>query len=236
MAAVEAVPGTRALDDAARRRLRDLVLIFLDEKEISGMGGFEVDATVRYWIAVQACLLVLELGIERYDGWTSIYVYPDAFQERDSIAGEDGVHRHRGVFAGVAMQGGALALAWQEVEHGIGVGNDGENVVLHEFAHKIDMQDGAANGVPPLPEGIDPGEWQRAFAEAFEELRDDVDDGRRTRIDPYGATDPAEFFAVLSETFFEKPRTVRREMPAVYDLLARFYGQDPLAQRTVSKR
>ncbi len=222
VAAVEGVRAARALDAASRRRLRELVIVFLAEKEITGMGGFSVDDRVCYLIAVQACLLVLELGIECYDGWTSVYVYPGSFREADGEA-------EGGVFAGVAMQGGAVALSWTDAVYGAADGRDGFNPVLHEFAHKLDMADGAANGVPPLPDDMDPAEWGREFADAFAELGKDVDDGRRTRIDPYGATNPAEFFAVLSETFFEKPQAVRKEMPAVHELLVRYYRQDPMA-------
>ena len=225
--AVESYACTRTLDEDERARLRDLVVIFLDEKSIEGVQDFVLREDVRYTIAVQACLLVLELGIERYDGWTSIYVYPDTMADPEDNAPHV---RERMAIAGVALQGGGVAVSWSDTMHGSADARDGYHPVLHEFAHKLDQQSGASNGAPPMPDDIALIEWSRAFAAAYERFTNKVDRGQRTRMRAYGATNPAEFFAVASEHFFETPKDLRKEMRAVYELLERFYGQDPLAR------
>jgi len=205
------------------QKLKDLALLFLAEKQFAGTHGLEVSDAMRLSIAAQACLPILELGLDWYSGWTGVVVYPGDFRVRRTEVDEDGVvHEWDDELAGEAMPGGPVVLSWDAAAH-----DPLMNVVIHEFAHKLDMLDGVADGRPPLHAGMDGRAWQRAFAEAFEGLSDAVEHGRDTWLDPYAAEHPSEFFAVISEAFFEDPRETRRRYPDVYDQLRLFYRQDP---------
>ena len=204
-------------------KLKDLVLLFLAEKQFSGAHGFEVSDAIRVAIAAQACLPILELGLDWYRGWTGIVIYPGDFRVRRSELDEDGVlHEWDDELAGEAMPGGPVMLSWDAAAHDPQI-----NVVIHEFAHKLDMLNGEANGVPPLHAGMDRRAWQQAFTEAYEGFRDALERGKDTWLDPYAAEHPAEFFAVVSEAFFEHPAETKRRYPAVYEQLRLFYRQEP---------
>lgn len=225
--AVTDLPLFDGLDAGEHNRLRDLAVRLLADKAFSGAGGIEVDNGMATAIAVFAALPVLNLGYEWYEGWREIVVYPGEYVFDGEQMDENGiVHQVRHVRSGEVMQGGPMVLSWEGVEHS-GQG-EGFNVVIHEFAHKLDMRNGDANGRPPLHSGIDPEEWARNFRAAYDDLSRRVDDGEDTVIDPYATESPAEFFAVLSEYFFEAPDMLQQEYPAVYALLTRFYRQDPL--------
>ena len=212
------------LSPGQQSHLRDLSLLFLHEKDIVPLEGLELDQADLYFLAIQACALVFHLGFSAYDGWQSIYVFPSIFREKASEEGRPlGQHELPGHLAGLAQQGGAVVLAWTQVESGGADLDDGSNVVFHEFAHKLDMQDGSPNGVPLLPPDISPAEWQQTFAAAFEDFTETVERGRPTRIDAYAATDPAEFFAVMTEYYMESPETLDHEYPEVHRLLERYY-------------
>ncbi|HEY6095883.1 MAG TPA: M90 family metallopeptidase [Gallionellaceae bacterium] len=227
--AVTDLPLFDGLDAGEHNRLRDLAVRLLADKAFSGAGGIEVDNGMATAIAVFAALPVLNLGYEWYEGWREIVVYPGEFIYDGEQMDEDGiVHEVRHVRSGEAMQGGPMVLSWEDIEHS-GQG-EGFNVVIHEFAHKLDMRNGDANGRPPLHSGIAPEEWARDFKAAYDDLCHRVDDGEDTVIDPYATESPAEFFAVLSEYFFEAPDLLQQAYPPVYGLLARFYRQDPLAR------
>jgi Mlc titration factor MtfA (ptsG expression regulator) len=218
-------PMLRALLPEERERLRDLVTIFLAEKRLEGMAGLELDAAMRLDIALQACLPVLSLGIDAYRGFRSVYVYPASFRGRQEWQTPDGVvHRDRGELLGEAWHQGPVVLSWQDAS---AEASEGINVVLHEFVHQLDMLDGEANGCPPLHADQDAAAWQRDFAAAFERFAADVEDGDDTWLDPYAAEAPEEFFAVLSEAFFEQPLVVRDELPALYGHLVAYFRQDP---------
>jgi len=205
------------------QKLKDLVLLFLAEKEFAGAHGFAVTDVIRLAIAAQACLPIRELGLDWYRGWRGIVVYPGDFKVRRTATDEDGVvHEWDDELAGEAMPGGPVVLSWDAAAHDAQI-----NVVVHEFAHKLDMLNGEANGVPPLHAGMDRRAWQKAFAEAYEGFCDAVDRGRDTWLDPYAAEHPSEFFAVLSEAFFEQPAETKRRYPEVYDQLRLFYRQEP---------
>jgi Mlc titration factor MtfA (ptsG expression regulator) len=205
------------------QKLKDLTLLFLAEKPFAGTHGLEVSDAMRLSIAAQACLPILELGLDWYSGWTGVVVYPGDFRVRRSEVDEDGVvHEWDDELAGEAMPGGPVVLSWDATAH-----DPLMNVVIHEFAHKLDMLDGVADGRPPLHAGMDGRAWQKAFDAAFEGLCDAVERGRDTWLDPYAAEHPAEFFAVISEAFFEDPGETRRRYPDVYDQLRLFYRQDP---------
>jgi hypothetical protein len=208
------------------RRLRDLTLLFLAEKEFAGAHGLEVTDAMRVAISTQACLLVLELGLDWYAGWRGIVVYPGDFRVRRSETDESGVvHVWDDELAGEAMPGGPVVLSWDAAQH-----DRHANVVIHEFAHKLDMANGEADGVPPLHPEMDRDAWRAAFEEAYQGFCDAVERGRDTWLDPYAAEHLSEFFAVASEAFFENPAETRRRYPDVYQQLRLFYRQDPAAR------
>jgi MtfA peptidase len=207
-------------------KLRELALLFLAEKEFSGAHGLEVTDAMRVSIAAQACLPVLELGLDWYAGFSGIVVYPGDFRVRRTETDEDGVvHEWDDELAGEAMPGGPVVLSWDATAN-----DPGMNVVIHEFAHKLDMLNGEADGLPPLHAGMDRAAWAAAFREAYEGFCDAVEHGKDTWLDPYAAEHASEFFAVISEAFFEDPAETRRRYPEVYDQLKLFYRQDPLSR------
>lgn len=217
------------LDAEERARLRELVILFLHGKQVSGAGGLELDLEKLLSIAIQACIVVLNLGIEHYDGWVEIVVYPDEFMPRQEIRNQDGlIETDEMSYSGQAWLNGPVLLSWADVENADDA--DGVNVVIHEFAHKLDMLNGDANGFPPLHAGMSRETWSQAFTAAFEDLRRRVEAGEDTEIDPYATESPAEFFAVISESFFEIPDLVRTVYPAVYGQLSQFYRQDPASR------
>jgi Mlc titration factor MtfA (ptsG expression regulator) len=226
-ATIAASPVLARLDAESERRLRDLTLLFLHEKHFEAAGGLVLDDSMKTRIAALACLLILELGIDSYDGFVSVIVYPDEFLVRDrEYVDEDGVvHSSDDVLSGEAWEQGPVILAWKEVEasgHG-----DGFNVVAHEFAHKLDLLDGSFDGMPPLHAEMRAQDWIGAFQAAYEDLHARLERDEDTWLDPYAAEEPAEFFAVCSEMFFDVPEEFRAEYPALYAQLSAFYKQDP---------
>jgi len=206
-------------------KLRQLALLFLAEKDFVGAHDLEVTDAMRLSIAAQACLPILELGLDWYAGWHGIVVYPGDFRVRRREIDEDGVvHEWEDDLAGEAMPGGPVVLSWDALAHDPAI-----NVVIHEFAHKLDMLNGEADGVPPLHAGMDRRAWLAVFEQAFEGFCDAVDRGKDTWLDPYAAEHRSEFFAVISEAFFREAQETRRRYPDVYEQLARFYRQDPAA-------
>ena len=236
----------RRLTVEENRRLRLIASDFLARKSFIGAAGLEIDELIRIQIAAQACILILELDVDYYDGWREIIVYPGQFAKTHDVMDEFGVvHTTRDPLAGEAWLGGPVVLSHADVahtEHAIDRG-DGYNVVIHEFAHKLDMLNGEANGYPPLHRGMSKETWKRTFLAAYLAFCKQVDeadalarrDGGKALdaipIDPYAAENPAEFFAVISEVFFEMPEAVHDAFPAVYQQLKAFYKQDPLARR-----
>ena len=204
-------------------KLRELALLFLAEKQFAGTHGLELSDAMRVSIAAQACLPVLELGLDWYAGFTGVVVYPGDFRVRRVETDEHGVvHEWDDELAGEAMPGGPVVLSWDATA------NDPQmNVVIHEFAHKLDMLSGAADGLPPLHVGMSREAWIAAFKEAYEGFCDAVERGRETWLDPYAAEHPSEFFAVISEAFFKDAAETRRRYPEVFAQLRLFYKQDP---------
>jgi hypothetical protein len=181
---------------------------------------------MRVSIAAQACLPILALGLDWYAGWSGIVVYPGDFRVKRSEVDEHGVvHEWDDDLAGEAMPGGPVVLSWDAAAH-----DPAMNVVIHEFAHKLDMLNGEADGQPPLHAGMDRAAWKRAFGEAYRGFCDALERGKDTWLDPYAAEHPSEFFAVVSEAFFEDPLQTRRRYPDVYEQLRLFYRQDPAAR------
>jgi Mlc titration factor MtfA (ptsG expression regulator) len=230
------VLARHAIDDSLWRRatrgltflpkspkLRRLALLFLAEKEFTGAHGLEVTDTMRVSIAAQACLPILELGLDWYAGWRGIVVYPGDFRVRRERVDEAGVvHEWDDELAGEAMPGGPIVLSWDATANDSAI-----NVVIHEFAHKIDMLNGEADGMPPLHAGMDRHAWRTALEDAYQGFCDAVERGRDTWLDPYAAEDISEFFAVVTEAFFQEGRETRRRYPDLYRQLRLFYQQDP---------
>jgi Mlc titration factor MtfA (ptsG expression regulator) len=216
----------RDADDLAE--LRRLSSPFLDSKEFSGAHGLQVSDDMAVAIAAQACLPVLRLGLRPYDGFVGIVVQPDEVQVRHEFVDDDGiVHEYDDVLAGEAMEGGPVMLSWRDVSEAGESAEWGYNVVVHEFAHVLDMGDGLADGIPPLPSVAERQHWRTVLMADYETFCQRVDAGEETTLDPYGAESPEEFFAVASEAFFVAPQAMRAEHAALYNLLAGFYCQNP---------
>ncbi len=222
------VPVYRKLPPQLKRQLEQHVQLFLAEKSFYGCGGLEVDDTVRLTIAGHACLLIVSRNFSDFDEVRSILVYPDAYHVREVKSDGMVVSESNQIRAGEASSRGQVVLAWAECEKGAVNPNGHHNVILHEFAHQLDYLDGTADGAPPLS-GEEARHWQHAMTHAYEHLRDSLRHHRKPWLDPYGATEPAEFFAVLSEAFFQQPHHLRHEQPEVYDVLCGFYRLDPLS-------
>ncbi len=222
------------LDIPGRVRLRALCALFLQAKRFSGAGGLEITRGMRLAVAVQACLPILYLGLSWYRGWVEIILYPGPFAVAHEEVDDAGVVSRRAEMRhGESWAQGPLILSWADVEGGLREPQDGYNVVVHECAHKLDMLDGDANGLPPLHDGMSVTQWADVMGRAYEDLRArcarDGGDPCAFPIDPYAATHPAEFFAVASEYFFTAPHLLAAFYPEVYRQLALFYRQEPLA-------
>lgn len=209
--------------------LRRLATLFLDRKEFTGAGGFEITDEVAVAIAAQACLPVLRFGLQPYDDFVGIVVHPDEVVARREVMDDDGVvHHYDEVLAGEAMERGPVMLSWRDVQDAGASAELGYNVVIHEFVHKLDMLDGESDGVPPLPPSARE-EWVRVIDAEYERFCTDVDEGYETFLDPYGAEGCDEFFAVAAEAFFVAPDNFLAEHPALYEQFKRYFRQDPAA-------
>jgi Mlc titration factor MtfA (ptsG expression regulator) len=229
LSSLAGLPIIGLLSSRERERLRELSTLFVHEKIFEPAGGMILDDRVRTRIAALACLPVLNLDFDCYEGWRTVVVYPGGFIRPRSEFDAIGVmHEWEEALTGESWEHGPVILSWADVQ-GSGLG-EGYNVVIHEMAHKLDMLNGAADGFPNLHRGMNRRVWTDVFTAAFEDFTARVDREEDTSIDPYAAEGPGEFFAVLSEYFFEVPGLVRMEYPAVYDLLAQFYRQDPAAR------
>jgi len=223
------VPIVLRLPPADREELFGHVQVFLAEKHFEGVGGLELTDEIRVIIAAQACLLLLHRDTDYYPLLKSIIVYPSTYvvPEEHSLGGgiweegEDAMlgHTSRGL--------SALVLAWDSTLHGARDMGDGENVVLHEFAHQLDFEQGDVNGTPTLGSNGQYASWARVLGAEYDALRRASDEGRPSVLDDYGAENPAEFFAVATEAFFERPVELRAKHAALYEELRTFYQQDP---------
>ena len=226
---LEQLPLLNGLTADELTRLRRLAILFMHEKDFVGIQGVVLTGNMALLIALQACLPILNLGIEWYRGWRSILVYPAGFKTQRTQMDASGVaHEAEHHLAGEAWNQGGVVLAWNETAKAGVI--DGHNLVIHEFVHKLDMLNGAADGFPPLRAGMSVDDWTESFGRAYDDLCEKVARGEHTNIDRYGATNPAEFVAVTSEVFFELPTLLRDTYPLVYRNYVAFYGQDP-AQR-----
>jgi Mlc titration factor MtfA (ptsG expression regulator) len=233
------LPFLARLEAADQARLRDMTSLFLAQKEFSTAHELELTDEISVAIAVQACLPVLNLGLDLYRGWVGIIVYPGEFVIRKTVEDEDGVvHEVEHDASGEAWEGGPVVLSWEDAQ--MTDGSDAYNVVIHEFAHKIDMVTGVADGHPPLfrrlHAPLDSAAWADVFDHAYDQFCAKIDAvperrwarfERESLIDPYAADHPSEFFAVCSEALFVKPHEFDAQYPELYRLLARYYRQDP---------
>lgn len=224
---VASLPLLQGLSADELQRLRELATLFLHDKSLEPVQGLQLTEAMRIDLAALAVLPVLHLGFDWYDGWQSVVLYPDEFVTRQEWTDEHGlVHARREIRSGEAWDRGPVVLSWADVAAS---GNcDGYNTVIHELAHKLDYSNGAMDGCPALHAGMRLADWRAAFEPAFEDLCRRVDAGEDTALDPYGAEAPPEFFAVMSEHFFETPQLLQQEYPAVYEQLRLFYRQNPL--------
>jgi len=224
------LPVLKGLQAEELERLRTLATLFLHEKSMEPAHGLTLTEAMRFDLAAQAVLPILNLGLDWYDGWTSLVVYPDEFLTRREWTDEAGVvHARREIRSGEAWERGPVVLSWADVATS---GNcDGYNAVIHEMAHKLDMCNGIADGCPQLHGEMRAAAWRAAFQPAYEDMCRRADAGEYTPIDPYASEAPEEFFAVTSEYFFEQPRLLQSEYPAVYSQLAAFYRQDPILRQ-----
>ena len=222
------VAAWRTLSEDERARLRQLVQIFVSEKNWEGCGGLEITDEIRVTIAAEACLLLLELEHDYYPKVRSILVYPSTYLVPGATFADGGIQSEEGrAILGLAAHGGPVVLAWDETLHGSRNPQDGQNLVYHEFAHKLDMLDGWVDGTPPLRSRAQAEAWQRVMTAEFERLRAATEEGQATLLDPYGATNPGEFFAVATEWFFEQALALKAEHPELYGVLLDHYRQDP---------
>ncbi|MBU1331122.1 MAG: zinc-dependent peptidase [Gammaproteobacteria bacterium] len=225
----QALPILDGLAEADLQRLRERAQLFLHAKHISALPGVELDFSERLILAVQAELPLLQLDeLNWYQGFHEIILYPDDFISPQRHRDASGVeHEWDGEHSGEAWQQGPVILAWPGVR--ASGGWDGYNLVIHELAHKLDMLNGDANGLPPLHGNMHITDWAQAMQSAFDQLNAtlDANPDAETAIDPYAAENPAEFFAVTSEYFFSAPDLLAEAFPALYAQLALFYRQDP---------
>ncbi|MBN1555548.1 MAG: zinc-dependent peptidase [Phycisphaerae bacterium] len=226
------VPVYSHLTSAEQEELRGDILVFLEEKTFEGCGGLEMTDEIRVTIAAQACMLLLHRETKYYPSLRTIFVYPHHYfvpAERRVgslvIGGEDNR-------LGESWHRGPVVLSWDDVKSGAFDAHDGHNVVYHEFAHQLDDEAGGTNGAPALPRRSMYIAWARVLGGEYQKLIDDIHHHRKTDLDAYGATNPAEFFAVITEAFFETPRKLKRKHPALYEQLKEFYQQNP-AERAI---
>jgi len=219
----------QGMSSVEKAHLRELSTVFLHEKRIFGVQDLSITDDMRVIIAVQACLPVLALGINLFTGWKNIIVYPDAFQvNRDEMDKYGIVHHDKRLLSGESWLRGPMILSWQDIERDM-QRQQGHNVIVHEIAHKLDMLNGRANGMPPLHFSMKAEQWATSFSLAYQKLNQRLMHHHRVCINPYAATSPAEFFAVFSEYFFCAPEVLHTHFADVYQQLKLYYQQDPLS-------
>lgn len=224
---VEAQPFYGLLDDEEQRRLREAVHVFVLEKYWEGCGGLQLTEEMQVTIATQACLLIVNRQHDYFRGVKSILIYPSAYFGGPQTVHAGGTVAERSARAGEAWTRGPVVLAWDQVQRGAIHPGDGHNLVYHEFAHKLDQLDGIADGTPVLSEKEHYRQWNRVMTEAYERLCRALQTKTPTLLDKYGTTNPAEFFAVATECFFERPQRLQHRHEDLYEVLSKFYRHDP---------
>lgn len=222
-----------ALAPGDAQRLRDMATLFLAQKEFTGAGGLEVTDDMAVTIAAQACLPVLELGLHWYDSFVTIVLHPDEVVAAREVTDEFGVvHHYEEALVGEALGDGPMMLSWRGVTDAAHTDGPVYNVVIHEFAHVIELRSGDATGIPPLPDATSREHWRRVIEASHLRLVRRLDAGVDTVLDPYGAESVSEFFAVACEGFFVAGAALREDDPYLYDLLKGFFRQDPAERGT----
>jgi len=222
------IPIYLRLSPDERRRLQGHIQVFLSEKQFIGCAGLQVTEEMRLIIAAIACLLQLNERGTYFPNLRSILVYPDTYLANvTTTEGNVVVEERRVARLGESWNHDQLVLSWNQIIHDTNNWTDGQNVVLHEFAHQLDQEDGNAEGVPILQDA-DYSNWTTVMSKEYQRLCKDVESGARTVMDSYGTTNPAEFFAVATETFFEKPLQLMKRHPALYEQLQHYYQLNPM--------
>jgi MtfA peptidase len=218
----------RYLPDALKEQLHRDIKIFVAEKHFEGLGGLEITDEIKVTIAAEASILLLNRKNSDYPRLSSILVYPSAYVAKQKTVIDGGVYiEGQSVRLGESWQHGSVILSWDNVKQGAINSQDGHNVVLHEFAHQLDQEDGISDGAPILEKRSSYATWAYILNREFEHLRSNVEHHKKSVLDSYGATNPAEFFAVATETFFEKPVQLKKKAPDLYHELQTFYKVDP---------
>lgn len=206
-----------------RHKMEPIIQVLIQEKNFEACGGLtEVSREMKVVIMAQAALLLVGRRHHFYPKLQSVLLYPDAFKKGGENEEEEAPR------LGESWSSGSVILSWKSVQQGGRNGEDGHNVVIHEFAHQLDQENRHADGLPKLEDRTAIGNWAHAFSDAYGDFCNDLDAGRKTVLDPYGATNPAEFFAVATETFFEKAKQLKRDYPELYSQLKGYYGLDPV--------
>ncbi len=222
----------KGLSAVEKAHLRELSTLFLYHKNFIATQEFRLSQEMLISIAAQACLPILNLGLNCYDGWRDIIIYPVAFKVNRNITDSIGLVSHEEQFlGGEAWSKGPVILSWEMIYSNLRTPHSGHNVVIHEFAHKLDMLNGTTNGMPPLHPKMVREDWTQAFSDAFEHLQQQIERGHRPDINAYAATSPAEFFAVCSEYFFTAPENLNHHFPKVYEQLTEYFRQDPKTRK-----
>lgn len=223
------MPYFRKMPADLQLQLKQLIQIFLAEKKFIGCNGVQITDEIRITIAAQACLLLLNRKTDFYPKLQTILVYPRAFvknQQGNQAGGVQFIQKL--VLAGESWDFGKVVLSWQDTVEGAKIPDDGRNVVIHEFAHQLDQENGKANGAPILDKGQSYQCWSDVFSAQFEQLKIQAKTGKSSLFDYYGATEPAEFFAVASEVFFEQAQQFYHQHPRLYQQLKQYYHVDPI--------
>jgi Mlc titration factor MtfA (ptsG expression regulator) len=225
------VPYYRRLPPEDKQELAGFIRIFLSEKRFDGCGGLEITDEIRVTIAAQACILLLHRETDVYPMLRTILVYPHAYVAPQPAHNPDGTVSDRGdARLGESWLRGPVVLSWDDVLQAANDVQDGHNVVFHEFAHQLDSETGSTDGAPVLPKRSMYIAWARVLGEEYAALLDALEHHRQTLVDEYGATSPAEFFAVVTECFFNKAALLKSKHPDLYGQLVLFYQQDPVSR------
>jgi len=223
-----------ALSDSQQKQLQGYIQVFLKEKQFIGCLGLQITEEMKVTIAAMACLLLFGDHKTYFPNLRSILIYPNAYIVTETVMSDRYVVEERRVARlGESWTKDQLILSWDQVRQDLLNWHDGHNVVLHEFAHQLDQEDGIAEGVPILPRALDYAVWAKIMTAEYLQLCDRVEKSKKTVIDSYGATNPAEFFAVATEAFFEKPIQLNQKHQDLYELLQRYYRLDPLQWQKV---
>lgn len=216
------------LPDLLKQSLKERIKLFLSEKQFVGCNGFVVTEEHKLLIAAQACLLIINKPFEYFDALKTILIYPSVFVvNRNRMLANGTIREEKNINSGEAWETGKIILSWDDAYSGMIDMTDGNNVVIHEFAHLLDHTNGSANGAPILEHARNYDQWSQIFTAAFDRLQQTVNNRQQSLINPYGATNPGEFFAVVSELFFEKSKLLRQQEPELYHQLVKFYAVDP---------